>query len=168
MKLCFMTLFLFLLLWLQLGLGNLSLAVPLALMGVAYFTVAYGWEYGGFGALLTGGALTVLYAGPGYLLLAAATVAATEWWFGRRAEEAGDWNWQLGMLLAAATAALAWGGRCSAAGAWTWNWYDSGFMVLQLIGSLILSGVACPLVVLAGEAAAEWLGLPRFRAGAER
>lgn len=169
MKWWFMGLALFLLVWLQLILGNLGVAVPLAAMGVAYFTVAYGWQYGGCGALLVGGALAAIYATPGYLLVMLATVPAVEWWFRHHAEDVLGWNWQMGMILALATAVLVWAGRADTVGMTrVWSWTEEAFLVLQLLGSVLLSGFLCPVVILTGEAAAELLGLPRFRAALER
>lgn len=164
MKICFMLIGLFLLTLLQILFGNFALAVPFALMGAVYFTVAYGWRYGAFGVFLTGSVLAAFYDTASLVPAVWIAVPAAVWWHQGHEDEPGLIGWQPGMflvlgnLLALQAARLASGGGVPQTLA---GWL---FMVLQLVSCLILTLCLFPLVVLLGDAAAEWFGLPRFRA----
>ncbi|MBE6366482.1 MAG: hypothetical protein E7052_01055 [Lentisphaerae bacterium] len=153
------------LLLVQLMLGSLGWPLPLALMGVFYFTLAYGRSWGIAGAMIVGMVLAVLYGGSWNLLHIAVDpllVCYLDWWISRHDESVTADFWQPGAVAAVAGALPALAAMIElwqSSGSLPGSWY---MLLLDLAWSATISSGIFMLILLLGEAFGEYLGLPRF------
>ena len=172
-KLVFLLFSQFLLIILELAMGNCGWTLPWALLGAIYISLAFGRNWGIAAALLAGMVPAVLYGGGWNLLKIIIYPLLTGlvcWWIEHHNEDINIRFWTPG----------AWGGAISAIPALAnllFRWSESGIYPTELhwvlLKMLWTAAVSAPLFVLitfTGEAAAEFLGLPRFltRKGGEQ
>lgn len=172
-KLVFLLLSQFLLILLELASGNCGWTLPWALLGALYITLAFGRNWGIAAALLTGMILSALYGGSWNLLKIITyplLTAIVNWWIGQHQESINIRFWQPGAWAAAAAAFPALAGAL-------FRWSESGiypdglhYLLLQILWTAVVSSPLFIMIVFLGEAASEFLGLPRFltRKGGER
>ena len=172
-KLVFLLASQFLLILLELAMGNCGWTLPWALLGALYITLAFGRNWGIAAALLAASTLAVLYGGNWNLLKIISfplLAAAVNWWISQHDEDVRIRFWTPGAwaALAAAVPALANS---------FFRWSESGiypdelhFTVLKTLWTAAVSAPVFVVIVFACEAASEFLGLPRFltRKGGEQ
>ena len=164
-KFFFIILSQFLLIFLQLGLGNLGWPLPLALLGALYVTLALGLNWGCTAALLSGSLLCALYGGGFYALLVVLhplLAAGLNWWIERHDEDIrpdfflpGVWAGLIGALPSALS--IVYYGL-------TYHTLplDLPFFLLRVLWSAAVSSGIFMGMIFLGEACTEFLGLPRF------
>lgn len=164
-KLVFLLLSQFLLILLELAMGNCGWTLPWALLGALYLTLSLGRNWGVAAALLASSVLAVLYGGNWnwlkiivYPLLA----MAVSWWIERHDEDVSLKFWAPGACagVAAAVPALAW---------MLFRWSESGiyptelhWLIWQMVWTSVVSMLLFAAIMFLGEAMSEFLGLPRF------
>lgn len=172
-KLVFLLLSQFLLLLLELAMGNCGWTLPWALLGALYIVLALGKNWGVAAALIAGVVLAVLYGGGWNLLkiiVYPLLAGLTGWWIDRHDEDISLRFWTPGAWagVAAAVPALA---------SILFRWGESGiypmelhWLLLRVLWTAIVSAGLFAMIIFAGEAAAEFLDLPRFltRKGGEK
>lgn len=155
----------FILIYLQLILGNLGWALPLGLLGAVYIALAFGKSWGIGSALLTAMVLTLLY-GNAWNILNVITfpllAGGSGWWVEHHDENINLKFYHPGIAagLLAAFPALAqelfyWG---------EWGQFSPAilFTLLRAVWSALVSGLLFMAILFIGETAALYLGLPRF------
>ena len=172
-KLVFLLFSQFLLILLELAMGNCGCTLPWALLGAIYTALALGRTWGVAAALLAGMVPAVLYGGDWNLLkiiIYPLLAGAVCWWIEHHNEDINIHFWAPG----------AWAGAISAFPALAnllFRWGESGiystelhWLLLKMLWTAAVSAPLFTLVVFVGEATAEFLGLPRFltRKGGEQ
>ena len=164
-KITFLIFTQFLLTLLQLFAGNFGFVLPLALLGALYIVLALGKLWGFAAALMSGCVFSVLYGGSWnllYIVTDPLLALGLGWWIDRHDEDVAVNFWQPGAA----------GGIASSLPAW-WSlvflWNESGhfpselpWLLVQTLWSAAVSAALFMLLILLGEAATEFLGLPRF------
>lgn len=172
-KLIFLLFSQFLLMLLELAMGNCGWTLPWALLGAIYITLALGRSWGMAAALLAGMVTAVLYGGDWNLLkiiVYPLLAGAVNWWIENHNADVNIHFWTPG----------AWAGAVSALPAlahWLFRWSESGvyptelhWVLLKMLWNAAVSAPLFMLMIFVGEAATEFLGLPRFltRKGGEQ
>lgn len=158
----------FVLLLLQLVMGNGGWTLPFSLLGTLCVTLSMGRNWGIFSGLLGGMSLSALYGGSWNLLYTAVNpllAMLLNWWIVRHDEDIRFDFWQPG----------AWAGFAGAlpmlaamlvqyisSGILPDNWY---WLIVQILWSAAVSAPLFVLFMLINEGIAEYLGLPRFLTG---
>lgn len=164
-KLVFLIFTQFILTLLQLFAGNWGFTVPFALLGALYIVLALGKLWGFAAALLSGATLSVLYGGNWnllYIIVNPLLALLLGWWIDRHDENVSVGFWQPGVFAGVASSLPAW---CSMLFLWSESGRYPAEMPWLLLSTVWCAAVAAPvfvLLILLGEAAAEFLGLPRF------
>ena len=164
-KTVFIILSQFLLIYLQLELGNLGWPLPLALMGALYTALALGGNWGIGAALLSGSLLCALYGGGFNALLVIIhplLAGLLCWWIERHDEDVrpdffipGIWAGIAGTLPAFFSFTY----YALAEGRVPGDWL---FFLLRMLWSIAVSGGIFTMFIFIGEACTEFMGLPRF------
>ncbi|MBO5924113.1 MAG: hypothetical protein J6Q81_06325 [Lentisphaeria bacterium] len=164
-KLIFLLFSQFLLILLELALGNCGWTLPWTLLGALYITLAFGRNWGIAAALLAGMVLSALYGGSWNLLkiiIYPLLAGAVNWWITQHQEDITIHFWQPGAWAGAAAALPALANML-------FRWSESGiypaglhFLLLDILWTAAVSAPLFIVIVFLGEAAAEFLGLPRF------
>lgn len=163
-KIVFVVFTQFLLIYLQLGMGNLGWTLPFAQLGALYTVLSLGRNYGIAAAMLNSLVFASLYGSWNLLLIILNPLLAglTGWWIDRHGEDVrkdfyfpGIWAGALAGFPALAEGLFRWaaGGRYP------------GFLhilALQICWSAAVSAGLFLVVIFLGEALNEYLGLPRF------
>ena len=173
-KLVFLLFIQFILVCGQLALGNIGWPLPLALLGALYIAMALGKVWGIAAALLCAMDLAILYGDSWNLLniiFFPLLAGAVGWWVDNHDEDICIGFWAPG----------AWAGFVSALPALAkqlFIWNEKGcyspeihYILLRMLWNSAVSGALFVGFILLGEAAAEYLGLPRFltrKGGIER
>lgn len=169
MKVWFMLIALFLLILAEMLLGAVAVALPLTLMGVVWFSAAWGWRYA-LGAAATGGWTVAALSGNAALVAVALAAAALTCW--RRDREEADevcrFGWRTGALLGLAAFAGALLSHPAAAVRLFGTPETAGAALLQLASSLVLSALLWPAAAGSLDTAAGWFGLPAVRTAGRR
>ena len=172
-KLIFLLFSQFLLLLLELAMGNCGWTLPWALLGAIYITLSLGKSWGVAAALLAGMVPAVLYGGDWNLLkiiIYPLLAGAVSWWIENHNTDIRIRFWAPGACAGAVSAfpALAY---------LLFRWSESGiypaelhWTALKMLWTAAVSAPVFMLIIFTGEAAAEFLGLPRFltRKGGEQ
>lgn len=164
-KITFIILSQFLLIILQLGLGNIGWPLPLALLGALYATLALGLNWGCAAALFSGTILSALYGGGVNIMLVflhPLLAAALNWWVERHDEDIRPDFFLPGV----------WAGLVSAIPAASSIIFhgvldrtlpeDLPFFLLRMLWTAVVSGGIFMGVIFLGESCTEFMGLPRF------
>lgn len=166
-KLVFLLLSQFLFILLELAMGNSGWTVPWALLAAIYTTLALGRRWGMAAALIAGMILSGVYGGGWNLLkiiFFPLLAGAVSWWIERHDEDISIHFWTPG----------AWAGLTAAMPALAnmlFRWGESGiyppelhWLLLKTVWTIVVSALFFTVVIFCGEAAAEFLNLPRFLA----
>ncbi len=154
----------FVLIFLQLELGNLGWPLPLAMMGAFYLAMAFGRDWGIASALLSGAVLAALYGGGWnllYIIINPLAAAIVSWWVENNDEDVEQDFWLPG----------AFAGVCGALPVilqMLVNWMNGNgaaelhWILFRVVWSAIISGGLFVFILFTGEGLCEFLGLPRF------
>lgn len=164
----------FLLFVVQLALGNWGWPLPLAMLGALYCGLAFGKNWGMAAALFTGAVSSALYGGSWnllYIVLYPLLAWLLNFWIERHDEAVRADFWMPGVWCGLFSALPAWGTLL-----WQWPHYggypaELHWLLLRTLWCMAFSGGMFIVLILGGEAAAEFLGLPRFltrKSGIER
>ena len=155
----------FLLLLLQLLLGNGGWVLPLAMLGALCIVLAMGRNWGVFAGLLNGAVLAAIYGSSWnllYIIIDPLLALFVNWWI-----EHHDEDIRSDFLLPGVLAGTA-GGLPAVAAAF-YGWLNSGvypdmlhWLLLKMVWSAVVSAMLFNVMLLLNEALAEYLGLPRF------
>ncbi len=155
----------FILLLLQLVLGNWGLTLPFSLLGVFCTALAMGRTWGLIAGLFSGMTLAILYGGSWnllYVLINPLAAGVLNWWIERHDEDINIRFWQPGAcagVLNALPALMAVLYRTFAAGSYQ---FELHWLILKILWSAAVSAGLFVFMLLLEEAAGEYLGLPRF------
>ena len=163
-KIVFVVFTQFLLLYLQLAMGNIGWTIPFAQLGALYTVLSLGRNPGIAAALLNSLVLASLYGGWNLLLiiLNPLLVGALGWWIDRHGEDVKTDFYFPGIwagVLAGFPAMLEGIFRWIAGGKYPGYLH---ILALQMCWSAVVSGAIFIGFIFIGEAASEYLGLPRF------
>lgn len=164
-KAVFLILSQFLLLYLQLELGNIGWPLPLAQLGALYLVLALGRNWGAAAALLNGAMLCSIYGGNWnvlYPLLYPLLALALGWWIDRHDEDVRPDFWLPGAwtgFFAGLPALLQCLTRWCLSGSYPVQMH---WLLLQTVWCAAVSAALFVLFIFVGEALTEFLGLPRF------
>ena len=155
----------FLLLYLQLELGNIGWVLPLAQLGALYAVLAFGRNWGAGAALFSSAVLCGLYGGSWNVLYPLANTLLAlilGWWIDRHDEDVRPDFWTPG----------AWAGLLAGLPAimnLLSSWVLTGrypqqlhWVLLQSLWCTVVSAALFLLFIVLGEVQMEFLGLPRF------
>lgn len=155
----------FLLIYLQLELGNMGWPLPLALMGAFYIVLSFGGAWGCGAALAGGTALAVLYGGAWnnlFIIVYPVLAGLLNWWIVRHKEDIRADFWMPGVWAALA-------GAVPILSALIFQWIVSGRYPMQfhaaaarVVWCCIVCAPLFMVFILINEAATEFFGLPRF------
>ena len=155
-----MTIALFLLILAETLLGSVAVAVPLTMMGVVWFTAAWGWQYGLGGAVLAGWVLAVLSGNAALYPVMLAVSVVTAWRCARRDEEENAPSGRrTGFRLALAAFGAVLLSHPVAAARQFYPLSAAAAMFLRLASCLIFSMILLPAEAFVLEKAADWFGL---------